>query len=533
MVSAAGPFGRPLSIALVAGICHLDATASFLRSGARLSVGQQDSMSTCTALKNMVTHFTVGVKIGTPPQSFDVVADTGSDSLIVESCMCEQTKSCFSKSRCFRGTNRSSTFSLKKMKPQSNALTRGSSLPAVVLSFGSGPVEALIASDMVRVGRANAYMKEGLLLMVDQGLRLSGPFEGILGLGLPQHKKPAQLLEKPALAREVGRHAGSPFEDTEPPADGQELQYEPKGFLETVGASQFSMCFNDRDDGVLRLGGPAMQRPLGSVGQVHWGLDFRGVSIGGGSASKDAPVLFCGPDSKLPGQATACGAIPDSGTTVMTGPTQHLKELFTGICDAWTECRDEAAKSDKPPFHVFQLLLEDCGKWPQNGKGYSALPTLRFHVAGASGEEQVLELPPTLYVLETVAEEVKHVRKYLMGVLPVDLEVHTGKTHKVCVPAFGEMKYDTKLNGPVWIFGTPVFYQYRVGYNLKSQPPTVAFSDEPCGHCHEGEDSMASQANSTKVGLVTQRTLRRSSRTAPLYVSGPIRMPEKDTSLPL
>jgi len=363
---------------------------------------------------------------------------------------------------------------------------------------------------------------------------LSGPFEGILGLGLPQHKKPLQLLERPVFARAASKRAGGPHEDTAPSADSQEMHYEAKGFLETVGASQFSMCFNDGDDGVLRLGGPAMQRPLGSVGQVHWGLDFRGVSIGGGSASMDAPVLFCGPDTKLPGQATACGAIPDSGTTVMTGPTQHLKELFIGICDAWEECREKAAESDKPKFHVFQILLEDCGKWAKNGSGFDALPTLRFHVAGAAGEEQVLELPPQLYVLESEAEEVKHVRKYLMGVLPVDLEVHTGKTHKVCVPAFGEMKYDTARNGPVWIFGTPLFYQYRVGYNLKSQPPTVAFSDEACGHCHDGDDSLAPQANSTKVGLVTRRAVaRRSSRPAPLSVKGPIRMPERDTSLPL
>merc|ERR1719215_1074585 len=87
--------------------------------------------------------------------------------------------------------------------------------------------------------------------------------------------------------------------------EGSREVYDSKGFLQEAGVPRFSMCFNYNEDGVLRLGGPEPKLTLGSVGKSHWGLDFRG---------------FCSEASKKPGQETACGVIPDSGSTLMMGP---------------------------------------------------------------------------------------------------------------------------------------------------------------------------------------------------------------------
>merc|ERR1719253_467029 len=101
------------------------------------------------------------------------------------------------------------------------------------------------------------------------------------------------------------------------------------------------MCFDgDGEHGALRLGIPEFSDPLQSIGQHHWGLDFEGISIitesNGQTQKKD--VNFC----KTPeaNAATACGAIPDSGTTLIMGPKLQLIELYEEICDAWGRCAD-------------------------------------------------------------------------------------------------------------------------------------------------------------------------------------------------
>ena len=35
---------------------------------------------------------------------------------------------------------------------------------------------------------------------------------------------------------------------------------------------------------------------------------------------------------------TACSVIPDSGTTMITGPQDQLMELYETLCMAWPRC---------------------------------------------------------------------------------------------------------------------------------------------------------------------------------------------------
>merc|ERR1719181_22110 len=125
------------------------------------------------------------------------------------------------------------------------------------------------------------------------------------------------------------------------------------------------MCFNDGASGVLNLGIPEMTDSLGSVGKFHWGLDFRGVSIG----DSEAPLSFCSMDNMTDGQETPCGAIPDSGTTVIMAPKEHVSTLLDSICDQWPRCAKnytamveagkaaDKAAADKYTFDPFQLVV--------------------------------------------------------------------------------------------------------------------------------------------------------------------------------
>jgi len=66
-----------------------------------------------------------------------------------------------------------------------------------------------VASDVVNVGGVKSLMKNSVMLMVDQALRISGVFEGILGLGPPKgNHTDFRLLHKPEPAGEVQRSHG-------------------------------------------------------------------------------------------------------------------------------------------------------------------------------------------------------------------------------------------------------------------------------------------------------------------------------------
>jgi len=140
-------------------------------AGALFVVPQTKPLS-CSPLKNYGTFSTVEVKVGIPPTSLDLVADTGSNDMIVQSCDCQKSGACPQEfGKCYAG--RSVVGSVDKSM-------------VVLMSFGSGDIAAEEGSDYIQVGLEKVYANKSLLLMVSQALTISGQFEGILGLGRPQ-----------------------------------------------------------------------------------------------------------------------------------------------------------------------------------------------------------------------------------------------------------------------------------------------------------------------------------------------------------
>mmetsp|Transcript_44584 Transcript_44584/g.70923 ORF Transcript_44584/g.70923 Transcript_44584/m.70923 type:complete len:637 (-) Transcript_44584:70-1980(-) len=275
---------------------------------------QKTRIETCSPLKNHQTFSSVEVAIGNPAQLFNLVADTGSNSCIVKDCACKQCPKSWG--NCFTGPEHSKSFNLplfKVNKSDSPNLKQGDMAPAaIVMSFGSGQIAAQIASDEVRIGMVRTFMDKGLLLMVDHALNLEGPFEGILGLGRPSYKESGKSKNEAET---------SPF--TIP------------GFFDAAHVQRFSMCFNHQADGVLGVNTPEHSNRLSSVGRLHWGLDFQGVSIG----KEKLKVGFCDPSSKKEGMETACGIIPDSGTTLIAGNEANIGVLFEALCQNWKRCQ--------------------------------------------------------------------------------------------------------------------------------------------------------------------------------------------------
>jgi hypothetical protein len=544
--------------------------ASLLASAALgIHLQAPDAGSGCAALSNRGTHFTIDVDVGTPPQRFSVVADTGSNSLIVPSCQCQRAGKCDKTDRCFTGSNTSSSFHLETGERNEPV--------SMVLSFGSGQIGAVVAQEKVRVGDVEASLKDGLLLMTDRELNINGPFEGILGLGLPQAPTNWTAVEEQEHQQSAGA-GGQSMEDminqimgqmgASGSGGGQQAAVpdqnmrkalkaaldqpkrvhrdSPTGFLEQAGIGRFSMCFNDGSDGVVRIGESPLQHSHGGMGTEHWGVDFRGVSVGDQSVGK---VLFCDGKNMTKDQRSPCGAIPDSGTTLLMGPKEHIGPLLEGICDGWERCRQNFTKLEEAetiatnammshygmnPFNmkggvsksdVLQLLLMDCDSWGEGGM--DELPDLHFHIRGSNGSTQALKIPGHMYVMEVSGDEAESALKLLEGIgsIPADTSLAKSKK-KVCTPMFGEMDYNTSSNGPVWILGTPIFYEYVIGYDMKTSPPAMSFtsqSEQPCGSCK----------GTPAVNLAMAKETTKHAARAPRRVSGPPRVPQIDPTRPL
>ena len=87
----------------------LQAHLLFIGHSISVKGGRQDEL-TCAPLSNQELYSSVKVSIGDPAQTFDLVADTGSDSCIVKDCTCNQCPAEWG--GCFNGRKSSKSFKL-------------------------------------------------------------------------------------------------------------------------------------------------------------------------------------------------------------------------------------------------------------------------------------------------------------------------------------------------------------------------------------------------------------------------------------
>ena len=247
-------------------------------------------------------YFTVSVCVGTPPQCFDAVADTGSDNVIITSCVCDDLigTGCDADAKCFTGTNKSTTFHVAED-------------PVVeFITFGSGTVETAIATDIVDVGGIRANMSNGLLLIVNKAqLEISGDFQGILGLGLPktgttssgtvmEQESASGLSTSASIKRPSGACIlfpqicdGNEFNQSYRATRQRNRVKDEQLFLRAARVRRFSLCFLDSGKpGALRLGVAPFERPIPQIGQQHWGVSFVGMSVGPRNHAAPSQMIF-------------------------------------------------------------------------------------------------------------------------------------------------------------------------------------------------------------------------------------------------
>lgn len=561
----------------------------------------------CVPLKNRFSFFGVEVAVGTPGQTFEVVADTGSNNVIVPSCVCQEAPimGCAGAQHCFRGTNKSRTFAVTEEEMNS----------IVSLTFGSGTIGAILATDMVQVGEETALMEDSLLLMVDdKQLAIEGAFEGILGLGVPTSSfslfddprteddipvAVAQSTSKKLRAsREGVVHAESQPHHHHMSQDNPSIEdttgrvmAQPKSFLEKAGISSFAMCFSEAEEGAMRFEA-TVPNALQSVGQDHWGVGLTGVKLGGSSDSKALAMPFCQEGAPNAGSATPCGAIPDSGTTLIMGPELQIHVLYANICDQWQRCIDAFSElmqraegiqsqmenrmnrilarrasllllqqfpaSDVPeeaiegiipvPENVSGMSEEDqlelelqtvkagvfvetlmhCASWQEDDTEFSELPVLTWTVVDAQGKTQDIELTPWAYIMETTNPTALEQVNDRRWRSLLQQVPALQGADKVCMASFDTMEYPTRENGMVWILGSPLFYAYEVGFNLDG--PSMSFTKLDSTGCQpcSAQTSFLGQESSLDGEGAAAAVAKRRVR----QLMGPPRKPKVDTTRP-
>ncbi|KAH9360523.1 hypothetical protein HPB48_019021 [Haemaphysalis longicornis] len=224
------------------------------------------------------------ITIGTPPQSFRVVFDTGSSDLWVPSVMC---------------AGRESICSLHQQYDSAKSSTHVSNGTHVNISYAGGTVYGEVATDAVTIG--NCTVKNQRFLQVDSrpGTAFAtAKFDGILGLAYPSMSLLGAspvfdsmieqgVIRSPVFSVFLRRGAGATGKPYA--VDGGEV------YFGGIDADHYT--------------GELFYVPVSERG--YWQLTAESIKLGNEE--------FC---------QSGCEAIVDTGTTAITGPTVDVHRII-------------------------------------------------------------------------------------------------------------------------------------------------------------------------------------------------------------
>eukprot|EP00469_Lotharella_globosa_P015169 CAMPEP_0167823414 /NCGR_PEP_ID=MMETSP0112_2-20121227/8089_1 /TAXON_ID=91324 /ORGANISM="Lotharella globosa, Strain CCCM811" /LENGTH=469 /DNA_ID=CAMNT_0007724991 /DNA_START=8 /DNA_END=1417 /DNA_ORIENTATION=- len=383
----------------------------------------------CTVLENTQNAvYSIKIKIGTPKKEFRVVADTGSNVLVVPGISC---------AACKRAG--------KELYNYRNSKTAMLTRHASKITYGSGTVQGPLIHDTVTAIGVESS-NQSMLIMEQENIQSysSFSFDGIMGMGMPVNA--------------MGTKNSAPGED--------------RSFFAQAGVDAFTMCFGKgpRPNGVLKLGSKRNTTFMFEkvIGEVHWGVKLDGVHI---DDDKDKIDGIC------QGQK-GCAVIVDSGTTLIMAPSRHLVHLYSSLCSFLPSCESLAGKNAEPSLRsdMFLTTLLSCPDEMDN------LPDLKFSLS-----EHKVSLTKETYIMKAHTKELA-MNNFMSGLNHSINFAQMDQLEEACVPAFMPMRMRSRKFGPIWIFGMPLMREYTVMFNRnQGSVPAVGFSKtSKCTGCNEG-----------------------------------------------
>ncbi|TQD74791.1 hypothetical protein C1H46_039681 [Malus baccata] len=235
------------------------------------------------SLKNyMDAQYYGEIAIGTPPQPFTVIFDTGSSNLWVPSSKCYVSLACF--------------FHAKYNSGQSRTYKNNGTSASI--QYGSGAISGFFSNDNVKVGDIVVKNQDFIEATSEPGLTfVTAKFDGLLGLGFQEISVGGSV---PVWYNMVER-----------------------GLIkEPVFSFWLNRNAQDEAGGEIVFGGVDPKHFKGKHTYVpvtrkgYWQFNMGDVLIGG------KPTGFC---------AGGCFAIADSGTSLLTGPSTAITKINQAI----------------------------------------------------------------------------------------------------------------------------------------------------------------------------------------------------------
>jgi cathepsin D len=301
------------------------------------------------------------ISIGTPPQNFLVIYDTGSSNLWVPSSKCDGDIFRACKNHSKYDSTKSSTF-----------VEDGTNL---LLPYGSGICDGHLSDDTIHFGSFDINNGSFGEITIEPGeVWVESPFDGILGLAYP------------GIAMPPGDH------QPEPPFDDlMDMKVLPENVFSVYLSTQHGNMKNASS--AVLLGGVDQKFYSGDF-SYHKSYKYEGL---------EAYWLIYGDDIKV-GNETAgnckdpltlnkCQFVVDTGTSILTGPSKRINPMIEKIGDVAENCSNIDTLPDititladkdfvlESEYYVLKVADPDSGE-VQCQLGLQALDQLGLWILG-------------------------------------------------------------------------------------------------------------------------------------------------------
>ncbi|XP_041050881.1 pepsin A-like [Carcharodon carcharias] len=243
------------------------------------------SMATEPLLNYIDMSYFGTISIGTPPQSFTVIFDTGSSNLWIASVYCS-SQSCKNH---------------KKFAPSKSSTYQATNQP-LSIQYGSGSMTGILGYDTVTVSSISVKHQEFGLSKTEPGRSFSNSlFDGILGLAYPS----------------IASSGATPVFDNMMSQDLVSQDLFAFYLTRQPGGSGSEVVFGGVDPN--HYTGQINWVPV--TQQTYWQISLDSVSING-------EVVAC---------SEGCQAIVDTGTSLLTGPSESISiiQLMIGATEGY------------------------------------------------------------------------------------------------------------------------------------------------------------------------------------------------------